>query len=116
MEDTSWPPHDQNPLIALFLNGAEWLNNREIVEALGQVNSARRNKSVVAHWGDIDAVLGAETKLLRVVHNGVETGRPLRVFSKTALLLIGMSARVPNADGFRRWVAERMMEIHHAQA
>lgn len=93
---------------------AEWFSNGEIIAALG--GKGGRHKSILAQWPTLAEQIGEEhtgivargtinlTTERRPSHGGQE-----RVFSKKALILIGMRAQTANAAAFRDWLAEGLV-------
>jgi prophage antirepressor-like protein len=97
------------PILALLRGKEEWLVNRDIVDALGFANT-RGNHSLSGHWGDIESILGAETKMIEPGGRSRQ-GKLLRAYSKKAVVLVTLRARTPNAAAFRLWLAERALQI-----
>jgi prophage antirepressor-like protein len=97
------------PILALLRGHEEWLVNRDIVKALGFMDK-RGNHSLAGHWGNIDAILGDETKMIEP-GGRIRQGKLLRAYSKKGVILVTLRARTPNAAAFRDWLAERALEL-----
>jgi hypothetical protein len=91
-------------LIALLRGGEDWISTSRIVEAVlpGGAHSAA---ATVAQWKILaERLPGEHTRLIDAQGNDVEKwGR--RIFSRQALVLIGLNGRLPFNDAFRAWAA-----------
>lgn len=97
------------PLLDLLYGDQEWLINREVVEALGFVDRSG-NHSLAGHWGNIDEILGAETRMIEPGGRSKQ-GKLLRAYSKKAVVLLAMRSRTANAAAFRDWLADRALKM-----
>lgn len=115
---SKWPTPEANPLVQLLLLGDDWYTNKEINLALDPERPEKPRGAPMADLKQTMKVIGEDHSAIRTArgtwritaapahaHGGTE-----RVYSREALILIGMRANTVNAAAFRAWLSSRVSE------
>lgn len=115
---SKWPSPEANPLVQLLLRRDYWYTNKEINLALDPNRPKKPSGAPMADLKQVMKIIGEGHSMIRTArgswrvtdapamkHGGIE-----RVYSREALVLIGMRANTVNAAAFRAWLSSRVSE------
>ncbi|QUM72167.1 hypothetical protein [Sphingopyxis granuli] len=92
-------------LIDLIGGANDWVATSAICEAV--FDNRRGPAATVNQWRALaDRLDGVHSR----IHSEPGAGQPVRLFSREALVMIGMTGRLPFNDAFRRWACRTIVD------